>query len=821
MTVMRNRFTLTKTIAVLLVAWLAVAMTVVPSRLDAAGDPALPGHHPLNQAQTGSVLLSELRCAACHKDVPASSVAEKTAPDLSSVGSRISVDYMKRFLASPLTTHPGTTMPDVLDSVPQDRRELIAEALTHFLTAQSKQNTRMEWTEKADLKKGKELYHSIGCVACHGAKEAPTGLQLPPMLNAEDEEYEDEDPVRAARKGVKPIEISLNHIAAKYSVESLSEFLFEPLSVRSSGRMPDMKLTPQESQAIASYLMGEAPQRFEPLVTDAKLVELGKKYYQALNCAACHAIEGMVSAPLVSSLKDADLSRGCLKKSDETKPIDSKVGFNQVKFGLNENQKAAVLAALREGQVADNDQIAIAKTLTTFRCVACHVRDDYGGVHDSHSPYFAGSELNLGDDGRIPPPLTLTGAKLQPNWMKKVLFDGESVRFYMATRMPQYGEPNLRHLPGLFGRVDKLDGPEMTIPNPETGDDKEREKEKQMRAAGRELLGDKGANCVACHKFNSKAANVNQGIDLLTSYERLQPAYFHRYLRSPGSFRPRTVMPTAWPDGRALYTNILDGDTDRQIEAIWYYLSLGTSAADPSGVRGENTKLQVGDRANIHRGRSRVAGFRGIAVGLPEKLSYAFNAETGSLTAIWSGDFVHVNWSGQGSGDFNPASEAIPLPQDVSFVELEEENSPWPLLPVMTKDAPVNPNPLYPKNVGYQFRGYFLDELLVPTFLYRTGAVEIEDRSVAKSEGDILRLSRSMKFSSPAAKTIWFRALIGEINQESDKVFTNGRVRLTIPVADTKIRTFGEESKQSELLLRLSIPQGESTLEFIYEPLKK
>ncbi len=42
-------------------------------------------------------------------------------------------------------------------------------------------------------------------------------------------------------------------------------------------------------------------------------------------------------------------------------------------------------------------------------------------------------------------------------------------------------------------------------------------------------------------------------------------------------------MPAAWPGGRALFDKILDGNTDRQIEAVWYYLSLGTSAADPPG----------------------------------------------------------------------------------------------------------------------------------------------------------------------------------------------------------------------------------------------
>ncbi len=122
----------------------------------------------------------------------------------------------------------------------------------------------------------------------------------------------------------------------------------------------------------------------------------------------------------------------------------------------------------------------------------------------------------------------------------------------------------------------------MDIPKPEIRDEHEREREKLLRAAGRELLGDKGLNCVACHNFNGKASHTNQGIDLLTSFPRLQPVWFNNYLRNPGAFRPRTVMPTAWPNGIALHKTILAGNTDRQIEAIWYYLSLGTSAADPS-----------------------------------------------------------------------------------------------------------------------------------------------------------------------------------------------------------------------------------------------
>ncbi|MSR60756.1 MAG: hypothetical protein EXS05_24470 [Planctomycetaceae bacterium] len=166
---------------------------------------------------------------------------------------------------------------------------------------------------------------------------------------------------------------------------------------------------------------------------------------------------------------------------------------------------------------------------------------------------------------------------------------------------------------------------------------------------------------------------------------------------------------------------------------------------------------------------------------------YAFNAETGTLSAIWQNDFLGVNWSGQGSGDFNPASEPVTLAQDVSFVQLADEYAPWPLMPVMTKDARINPNPLYPKNLGYQFRGYFLDESSIPTFMYRSGTIEIEDRSVAAGSEEQRQLKRVLTFESPMQQIVWFRALTGDISQESERVFQSGRLRLTLPKTETKL----------------------------------
>ena len=72
--------------------------------------------------------------------------------------------------------------------------------------------------------------------------------------------------------------------------------------------------------------------------------------------------------------------------------------------------------------------------------------------------------------------------------MKKVLFDGESVRPAMYTRMPQFGEANLRHLPDLFARLDKVEPYVFKMPNGESGDKKERDREKELRTLGESCL---------------------------------------------------------------------------------------------------------------------------------------------------------------------------------------------------------------------------------------------------------------------------------------------------------------------------------------------
>lgn len=769
-----GKFSLTILLPALLVAAVASGDEITSAPMV----PGLHGKHPLNERQVGEVLIDELRCAACHAGIETSSM--KMAPDLRGVGARLVPDFIKKFVADPAHVHPGTTMPNLLDSIPALKREEMVDVVTAYLSSLKEVSTSEPVISGGTAAAGKELFYSIGCVACHSGPD-DSGKEL-------------------RKDGV----VYLTHLGGKYQAGALAAFLQAPLKVRPSGRMPDMNLNKDEAASIAAYLEGNRPAEVEPQASDADRIAAGKRVFEANNCAACHRVDEQNPSATHPGppLAQLDLTRGCMSDQPGMAP----------QFHLDASQKQSIRAALKESAKPEPAAERIKMRLTQMNCIACHTRDNFGGVAQSIDSYFHSTEETLGNEARIPPPLTKIGAKLRPEWLSAVLYDGRTVRPYMTTRMPQFGETGLAGLTHWLEEVDQM--PALELPDPE------KNLSRETRESALQMIGDKGLNCIACHNFNGKDGPGMKGIDIMTSYQRLQPAWFFSYMKNPAAFRPGIIMPSYWPEGKATRTDILNGDTDLQLTALYNYFSLGHSAGNPSGLRSEPSRLVVDDAVITYRGRSSIAGFRGIAVGFPGGMNYAFNAQNGALSAIWSGDFLRVNWQGQGAGDFNSVGTPLQLAQDVAFLQSSEPPDPWPLRPITTKEQPVNPDPLYPHNHGYQFGGYSLDEknASVPTFDYRCGPVLIHDRSLASEGNGTKVLKREFHFVSPAAETIWFRALAGNIEAESKTVFKIPGLRLTITPTDTLLRPTPDGGK--ELLIKLPLAKGESNYTLDYELLR-
>lgn len=733
--------------------------------------PGLHGKHPLDEALKGHLLAKELRCAACHEGM--SDEGMKAAPDLKSVGSRMNASYLKKFILNPAATHPGTTMPDVLVALPLEEKKRVSESISHYLSSlNGEPQVEPKKPVVGNAKQGKKVYHKIGCVACHSPRDE-AGREL-------------------SQDGV----VSLAHLPGKYHAGALAEFLANPLKVRPSGRMPDLNLSQKEAADLAAYL--EAVAVPEETIVLKDLINEGRQNFRKFNCHSCHEIEepNEKVAPALAKA-EMNFTSGCLSEKPERAPD----------YDLNEGQRKSLQLAL-EKPVEFSSADHLKMKLTQLNCIACHARDDFGGVSAAHDAFFGSTEEALGNEARIPPPLTQVGAKLRPGWLSKVLFEGKRIRPYMTTRMPHYGDDALVGIAELFDELDQAQEVELKEPTRET--------RPMVNNGGHLLLGDKGLNCIACHNYNGKESPGMKGLDLATSFQRLEPGWFYHFMQNPGVHRPGMIMPNFWPDGKAVQTDILGGDTHAQLEALWFQFSLGRSARDPSGLRSEPSKLIVDDKVRVYRGRSKVAGYRGIAVGFPEGLNYAFNAQNGALTAIWKGGFVTANWRSQAAGDFSPASPAIALAQDVAFRQLKNEEEPWPLYQVTTKEEPVNPEPLYPKNHGYTFKGYFFDPNGNPTLMYRCGEIAIEEKSEVVGK-KVLR--RDFHFDSPSETRVYFRALTGKIESTSSSVFTNEELKISISQENTKLRNLEDEGEK-ELLIQLNLPARRSTFSIDYELLR-
>jgi mono/diheme cytochrome c family protein len=180
--------------------------------------------------ESGRVLLGELNCTACHaaSERQAAWILPKAAPSLVGLGSRVNPQWLPRYLEAPQETMPGTTMPDVLQALPEAERAPVAEALTHYLVSPEPNGFRQVFPDRAAMARGETLYHQVGCVACHDPQNGATNLAS---------------------------SVPLPVMAEKWSFDGLQHFLQDPLASRPSGRMPAMNLSRREAADVAQYLL--------------------------------------------------------------------------------------------------------------------------------------------------------------------------------------------------------------------------------------------------------------------------------------------------------------------------------------------------------------------------------------------------------------------------------------------------------------------------------------------------------------------------------------------------------------------------------------
>lgn len=756
-------------------------------------------------AARGKQLFHSRGCASCHapRDDKAAELPMKNSVPLGALEKKYSFKSLTSFLQQPHLSRPSIRMPDMMLSG-QD-----VERIAHFLLQGTKVPGKLAYTlyrgnvweglNSAEVTAeraghvGNFALTSLGKVQHHTAIRYDGWMNLAHAgrykffltmnggsLAIDGSALVEQEP--SDRRGVKELNSSAELAAGWRRIELTyfhtgrdAKFSFEMEGPQFARQAP-----PPSMLSVAS----EHVPTFAPLKADLALATRGRARFATIGCANCHddlQVPPVPATPLV----ELDASRGCLSFTAGAWP----------RFDLSNEQLEWIRTALPQAEKPEfNDKQRIDKTLLQLNCIACHERTGLGGIAPERNPLFTGTQPGLGDQGRLPPPLSHVGAKLQPRWIREVLLNGKRQRNYLDASMPQFGEANVGHLADLFGKVDKLE--EATLPK--VTDILE------SKDAGYQMVGTNGLGCIACHEFNGQKAGEMSALDIANVTDRLQKNWFALYMRQPSRFHPTVIMPSYWPDGKAVRPNILGGNTALQIEALWTYLADGERAKKPAGLSRQSNELRVGDVTEICRGQSPV-GYRGIGVGYPERISLAFDSGEMALRQLWKGEFASVDL-----GHFRPSgTDPITFPPGIPFHRLKSMDDNWPYK--------GKTNHAFPQDHGYQFRGYHLDAARRPALRYQYGDIAVEDHFTDLLDKDKKAyFRRTLNFDAPATQSqFYFRVAAGkEITAVSERVFKAGPLELRITGEQKGIVRSGEPA---EVLIPLTLPAGRTKLTLEYQ----
>lgn len=258
---------------------------------------------------------------------------------------------------------------------------------------------------------------------------------------------------------------------------------------------------------------------------------------------SCHTIKGLPATVFGNPLAELDFAA---KTACST--VGRVFGSKTVQpaWTLDSAQAAAIKAAMAalKNPAAMTNQSEFAFRLLQQNCYACHERNRLGGIGRHRKPYFeTAGQIDIGDEGRLPPALTHVGNRLNVSWLNNVLTGKGNIRPFMTIRMPVFPADITKPLPAMFSKADAA-----TTKQPEAAHVFAQADTKTLVKAGQQLM---DTGCVQCHVFKGEALPGVVGVDLEGVTSRVHPAWLHDFLKDPGSLKERTRMPTFFQTDKA------------------------------------------------------------------------------------------------------------------------------------------------------------------------------------------------------------------------------------------------------------------------------
>lgn len=569
-----------------------------------SGVDLIKGATVLNEGRMG---IEKYGCYACHK-IEGWEDKRKPGPSLLRIAGKVDKEFFKSWVWSPKSFNAHAKMPQFFmqpnNSKPEFIKKNIAEvnAMAEYIYEKSKDYTPNEKFRPGNGDNGKKLISEVGCLGCHGVE----GL---------------EDQSKKIDAYAGPY---LSGTGTKVQPDWLVSWLKKPWHYQEDTIMPSMRLSDQEANDIATYLLSLRNKKFESLkfagfdkaIRDellvdyysafdteasaakqvaalddhAKTIELGKRSIGKYGCYSCHNIEGFDGYPpigpeltkegskpitqfgygiqhQVPHQRDAWITAHLQNPRMWDIGIDKKFrDLNKMpNFYLSKKEAEKITVAIL-GQVSDYVPLAGKKRLNANEALyhdAMKLAGKYNCVGCHQVDGLRGDILKAYEDdiNQGPPILVNQGHRVQADWFFHFLGNVQPIRPWVKVRMPSFNLSLQDKNRIVNGFQNGAKQGFYEEPAAEiVWAPGEREEAQKLFTA---------LNCTSCHTIGFNGSTP-LAPDLHKAAARLRPSWIRKWLTNPQAIMPNTTMPQFWgEDGKSpIETGYFGGDGEKQINAI-------------------------------------------------------------------------------------------------------------------------------------------------------------------------------------------------------------------------------------------------------------
>jgi cbb3-type cytochrome oxidase cytochrome c subunit len=290
-------------------------------------------------------IVNRYGCYGCHK-MRGFENRPKVAPTLMHPTSKLTTEWMARWIKNPKAFRPSTRMPRLFGlennqaDGDADREDAEITGIVAYLAEKAEKRSYPPLPGRGDAERGRKLVKSIGCMGCHAIERDDVPAET---LQARNDGHA-ADPIAWERR----FGPDLSRIGSKAKPEWIYQWILNPRQYNPDTRMPNLRLTSQEALDITAFLttlkddtpserrvapVGPRPQardaallaylsqRMPPQEAQAKLaamtehdrdVLLGERTISRYGCFGCHLIPGFEKTPPIGT----DLSEEGSKPAD-------------------------------------------------------------------------------------------------------------------------------------------------------------------------------------------------------------------------------------------------------------------------------------------------------------------------------------------------------------------------------------------------------------------------------------------------------------------------------------------------------------------------